>query len=155
MPSYGSRNTDEKPAWPVPETIDGIREFFEESEYDLIAVHQDVPGKDLITVDHGERMTVTWEGGSAFGYVRDGDEGSLDEDDDLYEIATDFMDIYESGVRLDDDLRSRFAMLSHSNSPEYSRAINEPMEWGVENDTRHWNEAKKGPIEKIKDLLGS
>lgn len=155
MVSYREDDADEKPRWDVPERIDAVRDFFEDSAYDVIAVHQDTPGKDLITVEDDERMTITWEGEGRFGYVSGDDYGSLDDDNDLYDIARDLMAIYDSGLRLDDDLGDRAAMMSHANSPELSYALNEPMEWGLENDARHWNDVKQGPIEKIKDLLGS
>lgn len=155
MASYREEDMAEKPQWDVPERIDAVRDFFADSEYDAIATHMDTPGKDLITVEDEDRMTITWEGDDRFCYVQDGEHGHLDEDDDLYGVAEDLMAIYDSGLRLDDDLRERAAMMSHANSPELSYALNEPMEWGLENDARHWNDAKKGPIEKIKDLLGS
>lgn len=155
MVSYREDDMDEKPRWDVPERIDAVRDFFADSEYDPVTVHMDTPGKDLITVEDDDRMTITWEGDDGFGYIRDDGQGHLEEDHDLYDVAEDLMAIYDSGLRLDDDLRERAAMMSHANSPEFSYALNEPMEWGLENDARHWDEAKQGPIEKIKDLLGS
>ncbi len=155
MVSYLEQGPDETPQRDIPERIAAVQEFFEDKEYDAIATHMDTPGKDLITVDDGDRMTITWEGDNRFGYVRDDEQGQLEEGHDLYDVVEDLMAIYDSGLRLDDDLRDRAAMMSQSHSPELSYALNEPMEWGLENDARHWNEAKEGPIERIKDLLGS
>lgn len=132
--------------------------FSGELEYAVDSIWTDHPGKRMFTAhdEDEELVAVNWEGEDRFSYDHDGETQELSEDHELYEVATDLLDAYPV-IHMDEDGRQRYAMMSHTNSGgEASRALNEPLEWGVETGYRTWQERQDdvtGPFGKLFNTL--
>lgn len=124
--------------------MDYLEDFFEgEGAYDLVATHQTRPGTALFTVEdtrYGETGTVLWAGERDFAYATEEREEPLSKEHELYDVAAHTMDLYERGLAFDSALRLRARTEAMGNSPEAMRALNNPMEWGVETGNRSWSD---------------
>lgn len=144
--------TGKDPYEPVTEELDAF--FNGETRYQPIAVWTDHPGKRVVTAEDpdGDEIAINWEGGDRFSYDQDGETHELSDDHELYDVAADLVDAYPV-VHLDADGTERYGTVTHTNSGgEASRALNRPLEWGIETGYRTWEQRQdeaRGPLASL------